>query len=204
MPVLETEFKYNLLFTRSDGSCDLKIYRPHPGMYVVMYSQPEEDYCGPSVTNGAEYLASSVMEMPFMERIPVGKVLWVEHYPAMMKRRIEGMKGETFDLVLFSWKQIPNGDRRAYDPAWHRVDREWVERLILESLDPSLPDAPPDVCPICGGDLLPDVEYMQDKFGPDWRDLPWPDWSFCCESCGEAGPWAELEDIAKYGYGEKP
>jgi len=183
-------FQYKNL--RQKGECDLAVYKPKPGITVVIYAQPGGDYHGVSVTNGAENIATAVTGLPEMGDISTSRIIWIEHYPPENRR-------ETVDLVMFSWhKGI------AHSPTWIHVGRAWVEKIILDSLDPKLPDAPPDVCPICGGDLLPDVEYMQDRFGPDWRDLPWPDWSFCCESCGEAGSWAELENIAEHGYGEKP
>jgi len=173
------------------GKCDFVVYELEQGVAVVVYAQPIGDYHGASVTNAAEDIATAIMGLPEMKNISVGKVVWIEHYPPKDRR-------ETINLVMFEWH-----GRVARFPVWILVDRDWVERLILDSLDPDMPDAPPEICPICGGALLPDEEYMQDKFGPDWRDLPWPDWTFWCESCGEAGPWAELEDIAKHGYGEK-
>jgi hypothetical protein len=62
-------------------------------------------------------------------------------------------------------------------------------------------DAPPDVCPVCGGkNLSVDVEWMQDHFGPDWFEEPWTGWTFWCPDCGEAEAWPELEKLAKiYG-----
>jgi len=58
-------------------------------------------------------------------------------------------------------------------------------------------DASPKICPICGGELFIDVEYMQNNFGPEWEHVTWRDWSFYCQGCGEAGLWAEFEMLAK-------
>ena len=55
-------------------------------------------------------------------------------------------------------------------------------------------DAPPDICPICNGNLNVDLEYMEKTFGPVWSEIPWLDWSFYCDRCGEAGLWAEFKE----------
>lgn len=56
---------------------------------------------------------------------------------------------------------------------------------------------PPEACPICGGPLHVDEEYMLDTFGSTYTALPWRDWSFYCEGdCEEAGLWTEFERIA--------
>ena len=55
----------------------------------------------------------------------------------------------------------------------------------------------PTRCPICGGPLRVDEEYMADHFGSAYGSLPWRQWSFYCTQCDEAGPYAELKQMGK-------
>ncbi len=59
-------------------------------------------------------------------------------------------------------------------------------------------EMPPATCPICGGDLSIDVEYMLDRYGLAYESMPWQKWSFYCEGdCEESGTWPLLERLAK-------
>jgi uncharacterized protein YbaR (Trm112 family) len=54
----------------------------------------------------------------------------------------------------------------------------------------------PTVCPICGGELEVDEEYMQSKYGA-YEYVPWKSWTFYCDACENAGLWSEFLEIAK-------
>jgi hypothetical protein len=47
----------------------------------------------------------------------------------------------------------------------------------------------PTQCPLCGGALEVDEEYMLSMFGPAYEYMPWQQWSFYCDECDAAGPW---------------
>ena len=52
-------------------------------------------------------------------------------------------------------------------------------------------------CPVCGSGLEVDLEYMQDNFGENWREIDAHHWTYYCPECGEAGTLGELEYIAE-------
>lgn len=130
MKVAGGSFGYKGLHHRP-ARCNLSVYKLGRGQehltdatYVAVFAEPVE-YEGLSVTNGAEKIATAVMES--LETTP-GRVIWIEHYPKELHWRKDK---ESFDVVTFCWEE-----ERASRPTWLRVSRAWVEELIKEEYRP--------------------------------------------------------------------
>lgn len=55
-----------------------------------------------------------------------------------------------------------------------------------------------DICPICGGELELDLEYMQNTYGEGYIYVPKNIWVFWCPECEEAGTLKEIRGAKKY------
>ena len=55
-------------------------------------------------------------------------------------------------------------------------------------------------CPNCQNQYLEiDVEFMQEKFGPEWQHAAdRKDWSVWCRSCGDAWALGEIDKVVGY------
>ena len=79
-----------------DGGCLLQVYESQEAHLVVFTQYPTYTlYRGPSVTNSAEYIATTVMGKRLLGVDP-GRVTWVERWRP-------GGQEETCDLVTFTW-----------------------------------------------------------------------------------------------------
>ncbi len=93
------------------------------------------------VTTMIEWIATAVCQQLVLDP---GRVLWIEHYPAVRVTYLaelepekwdeEERTPESFDLVTFTWSVDPGGRLDAADPDWQRVSREWIELLLQEDL----------------------------------------------------------------------
>lgn len=151
--------------TGIEGCCRVRIYVPAQanvegaGRPVIVCSEPpmESGYSGPSITNEAELVAASLMEVPeiseavgawqrsssdaLSSNAPV-PFHFVEHYPSSETERRSGME-QTFDLLTFgsyepTQKGIAGNSYQVLgEPEWSATTREFVEALTGDLFEPA-------------------------------------------------------------------
>jgi len=93
--------------------CRVRVYASSVGT-TALATELMEDNGGPSITNAAEWLWSTVVEKFGMRLLGT---TFVEHY---RKRQ-----GETFDVITFE-------RMRFEEPKWRRISRPALEKMIVE------------------------------------------------------------------------
>ncbi len=114
----------------------MRIYEPTEkgDHHVVVLSEVPEN-TGQSITNAVERLAGEVI---LANALPSSETVVVEHYPAESRPP----NAETFDLVSFADtdpEPVPRAGAGALElgePSWLRIDRETVETLVGQPLQP--------------------------------------------------------------------
>lgn len=101
--------------------CDLDIFMMGDRAVVVATEREEDPASGISVSNGADTIATIVMQKYDLDP---DAITWIEHYPEKRMGSIYRM-GETYDLVRFRFK-----GNRFVSPSWDRIDSIGAEAFI--------------------------------------------------------------------------
>jgi len=107
-------FKYDTPMT--EGSVGFALFGGGK-RYVAVFSQPDWDYYGVSVTNGIEYAIKAAKKV--FPEINSENTIFVEHYPASTR----GSDGESFDIVTHDTSGIN----------WFFSTRAKIEKIIGRS-----------------------------------------------------------------------
>jgi hypothetical protein len=107
-------------YGRPAGRCRIRVYTDGQVVIVVCTEQPNNP--GPSITEVAEYLATSVWEHAGRPT----HMYWIEHYaPGVLEL------SDSFSLITFH--QSP--ELGLSSPSWHSLTRAEVEAIIGVALD---------------------------------------------------------------------
>ena len=136
-PVIDTRHAFHGLHTPG-GVCRIRVYRPEGFPPVVIATElPENE--NTSITNIVEELAAEVLARYLEDRMGQERpFVWIEHYPGSVSGGAR--ETDTYDLVTFSnyrpsqWLEAGRWRVRFGTPAWRRLSREQVERMIGEPL----------------------------------------------------------------------